>query len=447
MTWSGVFIEHTYETRKALSFATPLRGFYGGSGLFRTTDGGTSWSAVNSGRVNDQIVHLEFVNRWRGWALGNAGVYTSRDGGSSWELCHPFVPPESFSHFDMIDSLNGWAVNTTHRYRTTDGGITWTGTAFDSLFDYVRGVQFYDEHMGVIYEVRERSTNYASVMVTTDGGATWDLRRITNTEFLSSWFKMQFTDPRHLWFANQQGVWLSRDTARTWTHVAPYEAFDSGFEFSDSLNGYTNSSFGALAHTTDGGATWSIIQKPYPSQTLDVALPGPDYFGRDQVVMAGYEGALFEYVEGADMRTGSSFTRSALRTIAVVREPRRADVWIGTDGFQVLHASVYISTDVSEPQEVVPSTVALRDNYPNPFNSSTMVTFDVARRSFVTLSVYNVLGEEVAVLVHDELLPGHHARSFDASGLASGVYLCRLSVDPLGGGSGYRAVKKMLLLR
>jgi hypothetical protein len=69
---------------------------------------------------------------------------------------------------------------------------------------------------------------------------------------------------------------------------------------------------------------------------------------------------------------------------------------------------------------------ALYDNYPNPFNTQTTIRYVLPNRSHVTLSVFNTLGQQVAWLVDGEVEAGNHAVSFDALGLASGVYFYRL---------------------
>lgn len=68
----------------------------------------------------------------------------------------------------------------------------------------------------------------------------------------------------------------------------------------------------------------------------------------------------------------------------------------------------------------------LHQNYPNPFNPATVISFQLSVRSFVTLKVYNLLGEEVAVLAEGEKNPGTHTVRFDPSDLPSGVYFYRL---------------------
>jgi len=66
-------------------------------------------------------------------------------------------------------------------------------------------------------------------------------------------------------------------------------------------------------------------------------------------------------------------------------------------------------------------------NYPNPFNPSTTISFSISERSFVTLKVYDMLGREVTELVNEELESGNFEKTFEASSLASGVYIYRIT--------------------
>jgi hypothetical protein len=83
----------------------------------------------------------------------------------------------------------------------------------------------------------------------------------------------------------------------------------------------------------------------------------------------------------------------------------------------------------------------LSPNYPNPFNPITTIEFDLPKTSEVTLRIFNILGEEVATIVSDRLSTGSYSYEWDASELASGVYLYRLEAE------GFVQTRKMILMK
>jgi hypothetical protein len=89
----------------------------------------------------------------------------------------------------------------------------------------------------------------------------------------------------------------------------------------------------------------------------------------------------------------------------------------------------------------IPKVYTLYQNYPNPFNPTTSIDFSLPKSEFVTLKIYNILGEEIATILNNKLQAGNHTYQFDGSHLASGVYLCRIEAGE------YKHVKKMILLR
>lgn len=88
-----------------------------------------------------------------------------------------------------------------------------------------------------------------------------------------------------------------------------------------------------------------------------------------------------------------------------------------------------ISRTASEPVATLPNQIRLHQNYPNPFNPATTIRFEVGAASKTRLTVHDVLGRELAVLVDGSLAPGDHTVTFDAGELPSGVYLYRLQAE------------------
>ncbi len=139
--------------------------------------------------------------------------------------------------------------------------------------------------------------------------------------------------------------------------------------------------------------------------------------------------------------------------ISYGRNPDGGDTWqlfeIPTPGFS------NVTTGISENQ-ISRDSYNLYQNYPNPFNPTTTIEFEIPKASNVTLKIFNIIGEEVTTLVSDRLTAGSYTYEWDASSVASGIYMYRLSTGSLTTESGhyvagkageYVAIKKMILMR
>ena len=94
-----------------------------------------------------------------------------------------------------------------------------------------------------------------------------------------------------------------------------------------------------------------------------------------------------------------------------------------------------------ENNKTIPSRLPVVQNYPNPFNPSTNIRYEVNSAEFVSLKVYDVLGNKVATLIHEEMAPGSYDITFDASRLSSGIYFYTLHAGS------FVQTKKMILIK
>jgi uncharacterized protein YdaL len=97
--------------------------------------------------------------------------------------------------------------------------------------------------------------------------------------------------------------------------------------------------------------------------------------------------------------------------------------------------SVHQSTDL------LPHALTLLQNFPNPFNPTTTIRYELPHASHVSLIVFNTIGQEVTTLVDAVEEPGYKSVQFDASHLSSGIYFYRLTAGS------FTSVKKLMLLR
>ena len=102
-----------------------------------------------------------------------------------------------------------------------------------------------------------------------------------------------------------------------------------------------------------------------------------------------------------------------------------------------------------DDQQSFPNDFVLNQNYPNPFNPSTTISFSIPTEEFVSLKVFNSLGEEVAELVNETKPAGNYSVSFYASAITSGVYFYQLSVEgpETSSGQGFIQTRKMILVK
>jgi len=111
--------------------------------------------------------------------------------------------------------------------------------------------------------------------------------------------------------------------------------------------------------------------------------------------------------------------------------------YIGIDAATIVSNLVGVHTISSQ----VPSSYNLAQNYPNPFNPSTIIKFAIPKAGNVVIKMYDILGREVKTLVNSSLQPGTYSYTVDASDLASGVYLYRITT------AGFTKTMKMSLIK
>lgn len=178
-----------------------------------------------------------------------------------------------------------------------------------------------------------------------------------------------------------------------------------------------------------------------------------------QKLMAALQGAK---VIGADTRCTSRGTSSISAFIRVAKptDPQNGPYWLDLnvnntpttrdpiDSLQVLF-NQWQQTGISNNQNIYPDAFSLSQNYPNPFNPATNIQFDIAKLSSVRLAMYDVTGSEVAVLADNMFHRGRYTVNFDATGLASGIYIYRLFVYDIYNSNEqyFTDTKKMIMIK
>jgi Zn-dependent metalloprotease len=119
---------------------------------------------------------------------------------------------------------------------------------------------------------------------------------------------------------------------------------------------------------------------------------------------------------------------------------------VGSVGFENIIGLAYLTGAISSTnnEEPLPTVFAVQQNYPNPFNPSTTIKYHLPVKSFVNLKVFNLVGEEVGLLINEEMPAGIHTKVFDATGLPSGIYFYTIRIND---GIEFVKTNKMILLK
>jgi hypothetical protein len=168
-------------------------------------------------------------------------------------------------------------------------------------------------------------------------------------------------------------------------------------------------------------------------------MPG---YVSDAVFYAHYAGGAWSAPEDI-----SSILETQMAAAPVIKADTRDNlhvVFLASDlrGFIQIYYTLHgPTTGVRDAPPPLHDSFELKQNYPNPFNGRTIITFSLPRREFVSVRVFNVLGEEVATLVSGLKDSGMYTAVFDGTRYPSGVYFCRLE------SSSSTVTKKLLLVR
>ncbi|MCC6549491.1 MAG: glycoside hydrolase family 3 C-terminal domain-containing protein [Ignavibacteriaceae bacterium] len=166
-------------------------------------------------------------------------------------------------------------------------------------------------------------------------------------------------------------------------------------------------------------------------------------YGKEYYVQSSMDSVNWTTLRYTNNGTGGtediavSTTAKYLRLLLI----RRATEW----GYSLYEIEVFAITRADEGYnngESTPQGFELHQNFPNPFNPSTRISFTLPEAGNISLTIYDALGREAATAAVGEYQQGTHSVQFDAAGLASGLYLCRLT-----GPWGATSARKMLLVR
>jgi len=387
--------------------------------LFDDPTGGLEWHAQGSGTALD-LTDLDFVDRSRGWVVGDGGtILHTEDGGATW------TPQASgttagLGAVDFVDAQNGWAVGSA-ALRTTDGGATWLplGLGTGTLLTDVR---FVSPDRGWIVG------DDGLILATTDGGATWQPQSSGTTVGI---FAVDFVDALHgcaVTAGYGEGL-RTVDGGQHWTPVnmgSGSVLFD--VEFATAQIGWAVGMFGEILYTSSGGATWVEQQGVHPPDWLyDVAALSPQ-----EAWTVGFAGKVMRTTDGGNVWEAQS--TGSDNQLNAIRFTDRGHGWCCGDFGTILAWGAGPATPAVPPDvaAVGPETApVLAPGRPNPFRTSTEITFTLPQRRPASLCIFDVGGRLVKRLVSGELDEGSHRVVWDGTDdrgghVGAGIYFAVL---------------------
>ena len=224
----------------------------------------------------------------------------------------------------------------------------------------------------------------------------------------------------------------------SWTPLsAPYISLENIREitFTDDNTGYGVSDIGRIFYTSNAGANWTLLT----SGTTE-ALFSINFTSHDTAFVCGYNGTIIRTTDAGVSWSPQVSGITDILTKIWFTSPMVG--YITTWYSKILKTTNGGITFVQKLSNEVPDRFSLQQNYPNPFNPSTTIKFGVpvsVETQNIKLTVYDITGKEIAVLLDEPLSAGSYEVVWNSSGYASGVYFYRLTAGS------FSETKKMVL--
>lgn len=338
-----------------------------GGRMFLTTDDGTNWTQIGSADSNIDILSIVMLDSKILAGTWN-GFYLSTDGGKTWDAVTPTGIPADTPIWSVV-MINStlFAGITGGIYESLDNGSTWTEAS--------SGIPVDARITSIVASGNAILAGSASkgVFKTTNGGTNWTAINSGLTDTRISQVAVLGT---RLFAVTLTGVFISDNSGTSWaTDNSGLENVNCFVVVNDRLFAGTDDN--GVYLSVDSGVTWNSFSSGIPANTRIWSLA----------------------VSSDGIFAGTS-----------------SGVWVTASPTKV----------VVEGEISVPSAFSLKQNFPNPFNATTIISFSIPHASAVSLKVFNSLGQEVESLINRKLDPGNYYIWWNGDKFSSGIYFCRL---------------------
>jgi photosystem II stability/assembly factor-like uncharacterized protein len=364
---------------------------------YRSTDGGKTWAGPMTALWKYISALASCPNGSGGRNIVAAtlydGMFISTDSGSMWRLADTSFNRSNvtkiLSYSDGVGETRLFAgTQRSGIYRSTSYGESWDQVNQGLATQSINTLAFTRFDSG---KVAVFAGGTSGIYRTTDVGESWlraGLEGIPVHELVSA--PGANGDTSLFALSYSRGIYRSTDKGTTWLKTTTGITY-AGFEHIASSAGvvYVATDYG-FYRSTDNGGTWMKVWDQGGGYVQALAVV-PNGSGKTNIVAGVFEKGIY----------------------------------LSSDGGNTWASTSLVLTAPSNSNPLV-SVCRLECNYPNPFNPSTRIQLTISDRHRTIVSVYDALGREVANLMNEVKEPGVYTLEFDGTGLANGVYLCRM---------------------
>jgi len=407
--------------------------------ILKTTNGGDTW--ITQLYLDDFLfISVFFIDDQKGWAVGTNGIiFTTNNGGSIWNFQYQLSTYEWLYDVYFIDQNTGWAVGNLGNklLKTTNGGNSWQWIWIPSS-DFLLDIEFIDQNNGITVGENGR------ILTSTDGGDSWNIVQ----SGLNSFFRdVEFSTLNEAWAVGYGGaIHYTTDIGNTWhAHSSGTSTDLYSASFINELKGWVCGNNQLILHNTSGVpvelVSFSAIQDENQILLSWITASETNNFGFEIERKIYDEWEVVGFVDGIGTTTELHYY-SFIDNIA---EFNFADKL----SYRLKQLDLDGTFNYSHEVEVMVAKLteySLHQNFPNPFNPSTTISFDLPVNSNVILTILNSIGEQTTKLADGEYTAGAHQINFNASNLSSGLYIYR--IQAVGeDGNVWIDNKKMILMK
>lgn len=348
---------------------------------------------------------------------------------SGWQWENPVPQGNTLISVEFPTPDTGYASGLMNGYilKTTNGGGEWSHLPIN-VNNWVRAISFADAFTGTA------ALTSGELLGTTDGGNTWELQ---NEDHLDGWLDVFRSDANTGVAVGYYGsVLRTTNGGGSWSTQAVLPLSLTSVHFLDTNSGTTVGIGGRIFQTDDGGTHW-IERSTGTTRRLRCVR----YITSERIVVVGDSGLVLKSTDGGlDWFKQPTPTTNELSKVRFMNDS--TGIAVGNFG-TILHTSTggIVSSINGERTIQLPNNYLLEQNFPYPFNPKTVIRYTLSAAAAVRLSVFNLIGQEVATLMDEQKSPGIYIAVWSAKGFSSGVYFYRLTQGTLS------QTKKLLLTK